>query len=158
MNNNLLVISGLLTLMVVSADAMQSEHEPRMSNDPFYHSLYTAIRSGYPWDFMETLNTMEAQGHALDGEDYDSLQDYARERGFEKIAILEDTVYQKLSAAVLKDDVGHFNGYCAKMASVGAVLSDDHLYWLLDLAMKKEATRMQAALAAEFQRRGIQTG
>lgn len=155
MNNNLLVISGLLTLMVVSADAMQNGDEPRASNDSFYHDLYRAIGSGYPWDFMETLNTMEAQGHALDGEDYDSLKEYAKEMGFERIAILEDTVYQKLSAAVLKDDVINFNTH---MVIQRRVLSDDHLYWLLDLATRKESSHMKAALTNEFQRRGIQTG
>lgn len=158
MNKIKLVISGLLVSMVVATNGMNRRYAPRASNDNFYHSLHAAIHRGYPWTFMETLNRMEAQGHALDGEDYDSLQAYAKEKEFERIAIMEDPVYQKLSAAVLKDDVTHFNDHSFAMFAQGCVLSDDHLYWLLDLATRKGATQMQAMLTEEFQRRGLQTG
>lgn len=154
MKNMKLAIVGLLAVAAIASNAMNNEatpnHSIRRVSNPFYMDLHYAISSGQTAAFMEALNNMEAQGHALEGEDYDNLMDYAKQKGFRHISIMEDTTYQKCTAAVLNDDTFSFMEHIA----YGEYLEDGHIYWLLDLAAQVNAPQVKLILQDEYRRRG----
>lgn len=150
-----LAIFGLFVLMAVAANAMtpgdRMEAALRRLDDPYYMDLHGAIYENDPAAFMKALNKMDAEGHALAGEDYDELKTYAQAQDFDIFGATEDNTYQKLSAAVLNDDFVTFSEHLV----AGAHPTTEHLFWLLDLARKKESQVMVTILSDELVRRGI---
>lgn len=155
MNNTKLAIVGLLAVTVITAHGMNQQSDAngsiRRSSDPYFMDMHYAITSGHKGEFMEAMNAMEANGHAFEGEDYDNLIAYAHQKDFDHIGIMENTIYQKCTAAVLKDDTESFIGH---LAAYGECLSGGHLYWLLDLARKVRSYNMIDILSDEYGRRG----
>ncbi len=162
MNSIKMVMIGLMVTMFVASNAMNQRIDQealqtaiRRLDDPYYMRLEQAIHHGQEYTFMEILNDMDVNGHSLDGDDYDALKLTARNNGFNRFGIMEDPVYQRLSAAVLRDDTTHFIGNFADMTMAGHEVSDDHLYWLTDLAIRAESPDVKYLLDMETRDRNL---
>ena len=162
MKRTKVAIFGLLMMTVIASNAMNQRVSQedlqitlRRLNDPYYMQLEQAINDGHEYTFMETLNDMDARGHSIDGDDFLALQQTAQNKGFDKFGITTDDVYQKLSAAVLRDDSAHFVVNLAEMVGAGRTVSDDHLFWLTDLAIRANSPEVKHILDAELQNRNM---